>query len=507
MSGTTGRSLHVTLLTAMVVPALLLALLGLVGLGSVLHLGRSAERILAENYRSIRAARAMGTALNELETCLRYPVVCPEGSGAAQSAFDRALLTCVDNVTEAEEPDLLAQIRTLRSGFSKAGVVPHEAPPAAHAELPRSDPARFKELRTTIDRLIAVNEAGMFERETTSRLTTLVMTALVGLAALVGLFALVFFARTAARRIAEPVLEVATALHKALGPPDEGPEAPWDGRGDELTRLRREMEALLERLQRHHQDQSLRLQQVHHSEQRRYEETHSGFIAMLSHQLKTPLTTQTMAVNLLKERLRGLDPESSELLEHARQSCAALHQLVAELIDTAREPAPHLSLRPSRVDLVGLLRQALQPLQPQAREKGQTLHDRLGDQPAWARVDPIKFSWVVTNAVGNALRYTPTGGRVEVLLQRGDHGLELLVVDTGIGIPTERLRTIFQPAAPDELRTPGSHGLGLSIAKEIMDAHGGEIGIESHPGRGTTVRLVLPDKEVRPDEPYPDPGR
>lgn len=231
------------------------------------------------------------------------------------------------------------------------------------------------------------------------------------------------------------------------------------------------------------------------TEQRRFDEARQGFIAMLSHQLKTPITSLTMAVNLLQERLQGITPECTELLNEAKTGCAGLNLLVAELIDTARETAPEMTLRPTRIDLAPLLRNAIKPLKTQADEKGLTICDELGGKPAWATVDPIKFSWVVTNAIGNSLRYTPRGGSITIRLTQTPSQIEILIVDTGIGIPPERLRGIFTPPDPAELRDPGSHGLGLSIAKEIIDAHRGGIFIDSRPGAGTSVHLTIPQPE------------
>jgi len=214
---------------------------------------------------------------------------------------------------------------------------------------------------------------------------------------------------------------------------------------------------------------------------------------MLSHELKTPMTSLSMSVSLIEEKLGDVSPEQAELIAIARQDCSALSNLVSELIDAAREVTPDLAIRPRGIDLIHLLRAALRPLAPQAKEKGITLVMPLGDRSLHADVDPVKFPWVVTNLVGNALRYTDAGGRVEVTVESVDEEVEVRVSDTGAGISPDNLQRIFQPYVTlDEEPRPGTHGLGLAIAREIVEAHGGRIGAESTPGGGTTFFIRMP---------------
>jgi signal transduction histidine kinase len=214
---------------------------------------------------------------------------------------------------------------------------------------------------------------------------------------------------------------------------------------------------------------------------------------MLSHQLKTPLTSLSMAVNLIRERLSGAEPAQAELLAIASESCASLSTLVSDLIEAARETVPDRTQRPRRVDLVRLLRSALRPLQPQAEEKGVDLRLPAGDAEIVTDVDPVKFPWVVTNIAGNALRYTGRGGVVQVTVLARDGRIQVSVKDTGAGIAPENLERIFQPyVSLDPEPGPGTHGLGLAIAREIVEAHGGVIEAISAPGAGTEFRITLP---------------
>ncbi|MBU2502682.1 PAS domain-containing protein [bacterium] len=229
------------------------------------------------------------------------------------------------------------------------------------------------------------------------------------------------------------------------------------------------------------------------TEQQRFEESRRRFISMLSHQLKTPMTSLSMSVNLMREKIRDAAPAQAELLAIATEDCNNLAALISDLIDAAKDVTPELTLKIRRVDVARLLRSSLRPLVPQAEEKEIDLVLPAADGGVFAEVDPVKFPWVVTNIVGNALRYTPPRGRVSVEVTPGPDGIRVSVTDTGAGIPAEHLDKIFQPYwSLDEEPRPGTHGLGLAIAREVMEAHGGSIAAESRPGAGTSFHLHLP---------------
>lgn len=229
------------------------------------------------------------------------------------------------------------------------------------------------------------------------------------------------------------------------------------------------------------------------TESRRFEESRRRFISMLSHQLKTPMTSLSMSVNLLKEKLNDVTPSNLELLSIATENCNSLSALVSDLIEAAREVTPDLALKPRRVNIVRLLRSALRPLVPQAKDMGIELVVPKEDQQMVANVDPVKFSWVVTNIAGNALRYTDRGGRIEVAVEREAEWIKVTVKDTGSGIAAGEIGQIFEPyVSLDDEPQPGTHGLGLAIAREIMEAHGGTIEAESEPGVATQFHVRFP---------------
>lgn len=456
------------LLLAMLIPAALLAVLGAVGVYSLRDLRRAAGRILADNYRSIQQARRMSEALRRIERAGNVPV--------AGNAFVQALRVCEGNITEAGEPAVLRRIRRAWASLRRS----HGLRQGLQADVIR--PGTLLSLHRDIEALVVLNEQAMIRHEQTTRRVGRIMIGAAAGSALAALAALAVFALVAAKWIAGPVTDVSDRLHRALNPVAERNPARLGPAADEISRLRQELDALLDRLACYEDDQS-----------RRLDEARRRFISMLSHQLKTPMTSLSMSVNLLKEKLGGHDAAHAELLAIAAQDCRTLSALVSDLIEAARDAPPDLTLKRQRVDIVRLLRSALRPIAPQAAEKGITLVIRAGDQELPASVDPVKFPWVVTNIVGNALRYTKAGGRIEVSVCAAGAGIEVRVNDTGAGIAAENLPRIFQPyVSLDEEPELGTHGLGLAIAREIVQAHGASIEATSELGVGTEFRILLP---------------
>jgi signal transduction histidine kinase len=225
----------------------------------------------------------------------------------------------------------------------------------------------------------------------------------------------------------------------------------------------------------------------------RFDEARRKFIATLSHQLKTPATSLSLSVNLLWEKLHGTDEESDDLLRMAREDCTMLATTLSDLIDASRGAIQSLTLIPRRAELTAVLRKAVRPLENQALERGIRFADELGDAAVFGRIDPVKFPWVVTNILGNALRYTKPGGTVTVRLAEVDEEILINVKDTGAGIAAVDLKRLFAPfTSLDSQPQAESLGLGLTIAREIVEAHHGEIEVSSQVGVGTEFTIRIP---------------
>lgn len=225
----------------------------------------------------------------------------------------------------------------------------------------------------------------------------------------------------------------------------------------------------------------------------------SEFIATVSHELRTPLTSINMAVDILSQEVLGkVNDLQRDMLTTAKDDCERLTKLVKELLDLSKLESGRYELKRETVNLRMLVDEALKPLRLQFREKGIHLEadipGRIPDVPG----DQQQLSWVITNLVSNALRYTPADGTVRVETELLEEDIRISVKDSGRGIPPEAVEVIFDKfvqvkQATDS--TPGSVGLGLAIAKEVVEAHGGRIWVESAVGAGSTFYFTVPRAE------------
>jgi NtrC-family two-component system sensor histidine kinase KinB len=219
----------------------------------------------------------------------------------------------------------------------------------------------------------------------------------------------------------------------------------------------------------------------------------TNLVATLSHELNTPLTSLGFCLELLL-RKPNLDAEERELLSSIQEETARMRRLATDLLDLARGHGPAITVQSIPVDLMQLVQTAIKGFALQAEQKQVRLEAEF-DRPApKIRADPIKLSWVVSNLIANALRYTPSGGAISVSLSGIAAGARLRISDTGPGIPPQVREHLFERFAQWNVNgsEPGAAGLGLAIAKEIVDAHGGRIFVDSEPGQGTRFTVELP---------------
>ncbi len=219
----------------------------------------------------------------------------------------------------------------------------------------------------------------------------------------------------------------------------------------------------------------------------------SEFISMASHELRTPLTSVQMGVHLLLENAAGeLSDKQREVLEACRQDCDRLEKLMRDLLDLSKieagEDAPQLA--PHRAG--DLIDKAATSLRPQVESKGLALKIEAPPDLPTVLADCTQIERVIDNLVINALRYTKRGGEVRISAARRDNHVAVSVTDTGRGIPAEYLPHIFDKFVQVPNAPAGGAGLGLAISKSIVEAHKGQISVQSGVGRGTTFTFTLP---------------
>jgi signal transduction histidine kinase len=218
------------------------------------------------------------------------------------------------------------------------------------------------------------------------------------------------------------------------------------------------------------------------------------FLSVASHELRTPLTPLNLKLQTLQRELQrpGVPPERTRgHLEVALRMVRRLVELVDELLDVSRISSGRLVLNPEPVDLTALVREALGRIEPEAARAGCAL-ELEAPGPLPCRVDPLRFEQVLDNLLSNAMKYGP-GRPVRVRLEQCETRVRLTVRDEGIGIPPGALERIFQrfERAVSE-RHYGGLGLGLYIARRIVEASGGTIAAASTPGQGATFTVELP---------------
>jgi len=225
----------------------------------------------------------------------------------------------------------------------------------------------------------------------------------------------------------------------------------------------------------------------------RFDELKNNLVATVAHEFRTPLTSLRMAIHLCAEETVGpLNDKQLDLLSAARQDTERLQQIVDDLLDLSRIQSGRMELHRRRMAAESLLRDAAAPFATAARDKGVALKTELFPGLGDLDVDADRMQLVLANLIGNAVRYTPSGGAVVVRGQRVEHGLRIQVQDSGPGIPKAYHAAVFDKF----FRVPGTSaagaGLGLYIAREITVAHDGRLSLASEPGQGATFTVDLP---------------
>jgi histidine kinase len=274
------------------------------------------------------------------------------------------------------------------------------------------------------------------------------------------------------RRIVRPVRQLAAASHR-LADGHYGERVPARGE-DELAALAASFNTMADALEQ--------------TETRRRE-----LLGDVAHELRTPLATIGGYMEGLTDERLAPDPE---IFLRVSRDVARLQRIVRDLEELSRLEAGALSLDRKPVQISQVITDAVDRLRGQAEDKGVALEVHVeGGLPA-ARVDPDRVQQVLLNLIGNAIQYTSAPGRITVSALTRGGAAEVRVADTGIGLAPEHLPHVFERffrVDRSRARAGGGSGLGLTIARHIVEAHGGRIWAESPgPGRGSTFAFTLP---------------
>jgi signal transduction histidine kinase len=227
---------------------------------------------------------------------------------------------------------------------------------------------------------------------------------------------------------------------------------------------------------------------------RQLERLRDAFVAAVSHELRTPLTSISGFVEMLEDEEHGLGAEARSYLDVIRRGTTRLQRIVEDLLLVAQIEADRLELRAGPADLAEIAAAAVEAARPAAEEKEITLELR-SDGALHLDADASRLGQVLDNLVSNAIKFTPSGGSVVVSTRNEGGRAHVEVADTGVGVPQDEVGQLFsrfyRASSATRRAIPGT-GLGLVIARAIVEAHGGSIQLESREGAGTRVAVSLP---------------
>lgn len=279
------------------------------------------------------------------------------------------------------------------------------------------------------------------------------------------------------RRIVDPLQELALVSGRlAQGYYRERTTIQSD---DELAHLSRSINQLAEALEK--------------TEQRRL-----GLITDVSHELRTPLT---IIAGYMEGLIDGVIQPEPQIFAMVHHEAVRLKWMTEELALLSRAEAGQLRVEPKPIFISGIIENVVAQFQSQVASQGIKLRVELAPVPP-VNADPDRLEQILINLITNAIQYSPEGGRITIYGHRLDPFVEIGVTDTGIGIPAEHLPHIFERfyrVDKSRSRQKGGAGIGLTIARHLVYAHGGEIWAESPgPAKGTTIRFTLPMHEQLP---------
>jgi signal transduction histidine kinase len=588
-----------------------LIFVGTVGSLTARELGRGAQAILSENYRSVLAAQRMADAAARIDNAALSCIAGERSRGLqriaeSQRRLEIELKTQEGNVTEPGEAEATARLRAAWQHCSDSL--------ARFAELttqPELRDAYFNDLlpavtvvKQTAESVLALNQEAMVRKSDAAEHSAERLNALLIAAVTLGLIVGTLSSGALTARLLRPLAVLSQAARR-LGEGDVAARAQVAG-SDELAQVAAEFNTMAERLQRYRESTLGQLLAAHRSSQavidslsdpvvvlgvageilhlnsaaegllelrpetgldgahpalrsvlervrthvlggngpyvpkgleeavrvatpdgeRRllprgtpvyseqgdvmgtsivlqdvtrllsFEELRNDLVATVAHEFRTPLTSLRMAIHLLNEQAAGpVSEKQADLLFGARDDCERLQSIVDELLDVSRIQGGKLELHVADVDLESLAREALEAQRSAAELARVELYCEVLPGQGSVRVDEDRIALVFANLLSNAIRHSLPGGAVRVSARVEGARVRFEVADQGPGVPREYSQAIFEKYFQMPNAPPGGAGLGLFIAREIVRAHGGEIGVDDEPGGGARFWFTVPRSE------------
>lgn len=467
------------------VPGILLASMGLMGLYAVIYLDRITElnsQVLTVDTACIQEEKRLIKAfLGEIRNAEKYLVLQEADffSNSQQGRRDvqQSLSTIARLVDTAEEKQAIEQIRHLHARYGQEILA---APPDTEAR---------KQLRAEIsdgliektNELIRFREHVIQEKTTTARDDAHTASRMIAWFAMGGTFLALQFAYIQARSISRPLDRLAREMRRL-------------GRGEPVRPLA---------IQAPHEVRELATTFYSMAEELAdLDRMKSDFTAHVSHELRTPLTAIREGTALMLEEIPGpLTPAQTDILEVVRDHSERLSSSIASILDLNKMEVEMMEYELAPCDLSAVIQKSLANIRLIAEKRGVMVDFRCSKQLPIVCVDERRIQQVLDNLLSNALKFTPEGGKVEVVANplpsssQKVNEVEVRVADTGAGIPESDLAKVFAKfyqSHQDRAQKYRGTGLGLAIAHHIIHAHQGKIWVESQVGKGSTFVFTIP---------------
>ena len=464
---------------------LALAILGAWSARTLSQMSAVSGHIIAENYDSVVAAQDMKESLERQDSAAVFDLLGEHDRARRQlqthrARFDAALDKAAGNITEPGEREVVAGIRAGRDDYGRRFDAFLAAAGDRHARYFDELEPRFNEVRAACDRLLRLNQEAMRAKaDAASQIARrwFFVTLALALALMMGGIAVEVSLSNAilapVRHLTEATTRVAAGEFDAAVPVRSA---------DEIGTLAAGFNRMAERIRELRQADYLKVSRLK-----------SEFIASASRELRLPLTDVQMGIHLLIEGSIGpLDDKQLEVLQVCREDTARLDQLVREMLDLARIEAGASApeARPIRPSL--LVNEAMDALRPQVDARSLALAVDVAPDLPMVQADRVQIIRVIAELVTNAIAATPEGGALTISGARQGGEVAISVADTGRGIAADDLSRIFEPFARASASPTSGTGLGLPIARRLVEAHGGRLTVASVEGQGAAFTLTLP---------------
>jgi signal transduction histidine kinase len=223
--------------------------------------------------------------------------------------------------------------------------------------------------------------------------------------------------------------------------------------------------------------------------------TRDQYLAIVSHDLKTPLNAISLSAGIIRHSLKKTNEVDEDLLmsvEMIERNVAHMDRMISDLLDVERMSSEKLILNRRNYDICKLLSECIDLFAPAVSNKSFTMTIENCPSPLMAEIDNERILQVLSNLIGNALKFIPVGGTIKLSALKKENEVEISVTDSGIGIPEEMKAKIFERFSQLQKNDRRGLGLGLFISKWIVEAHNGKIIVASEEGKGSTFSFTLP---------------